>query len=277
MTGPIVVRGGGDIATGTIYKLCKSGYPVIILECENPTAIRRKAAFCEAARNGKSRVEDMECRLAGSAGEALERIRQQKTEKREPVMLVDEQAKCLELLKPEILIDGILAKQNLGTTKDMANLVIALGPGFTAGEDCDYVIETMRGHNLGRIIKKGCAAPNTGVPGLIKGIGKERVIHAPAAGIFHKRIHIAGVVKKGQVLGTIEKDGQKTEVTASIDGVLRGILLDGFPVWKGLKMADIDPRISEKNNCYTISDKARCIAGSVLELVVAYEKTNLPG
>ena len=275
MMRPIVVRGGGDIATGTIYRLCKSGYAVVILESSQPTAIRRKVAFCEAVYEGRTMVEDMPCVLTGSAKEALNLIGQQKKNERYPVLLVDEKAVSLETLKPNILIDGILAKKNLGTTKDMADLVIGFGPGFTAGEDVDYVIETMRGHDLARIIPEGSAVTNTGVPGIIAGIGAERVIHAPADGIFRKKAHIADLVKRKELLGVIEKDGRETPVSASIDGVLRGILRDQFPVYKGLKMADIDPRLSEKKNCFTISDKARCIAGSALELVVNYEKTHL--
>ena len=275
MIKPIVVRGGGDIATGTIYRLCKSGYPVLILETARPTAIRRKVAFCEAVYEGKLPVEDMCGTLVHSLEEATEKLNAQNAGNREPVLLVDEKAESLSVLKPDILIDGILAKRNMGTRKEMADLVIGFGPGFTAGEDVDYVIETMRGHNLARIIEKGSAMPNTGVPGIIAGVGAERVIHAPADGIFRKKAHISDQVKAGDILGVIEKNGYETPVLASIDGVLRGILRDGFTVFKGLKMADIDPRLSEKKNCFTISDKARCIAGSVLELVVAYEKTHI--
>lgn len=275
MRKPIVVRGGGDIATGTIYRLCKSGYPVLVLECSRPTAIRRKVAFCEAVYEGKSVVENMNCLLAGDVQEALGILEKQSMADQSPVLLVDETAACLDIIQPDILIDAILAKKNLGTVRNMAGLVIGLGPGFTAGEDVDYVIETMRGHDLGRIISSGCAMPNTGIPGLIGGIGAQRVIHAPADGIFHRKAKIADLVKTGDLLGIIEKNGKETPVPASIDGVLRGILRDRFPVYRGLKMADIDPRAEERKNCFTISDKARCIAGSVLELVVYYEKTHL--
>lgn len=271
---PVVIRGGGDLATGTIHRLCRSGYQVVILETARPTAIRRKAAFCEAVYEGAVQVEGMNCTLASDAAQAIEMLKEQQKKINtnfEPVLLVDGNADSLSVLKPDILIDAILAKRNLGTQKEMANLVIGLGPGFTAGVDVDYVIETMRGHNLGRIIEKGSAAPNTGIPGMIAGVGAERVIHAPADGVFHKTAHIADIVRQGDVLGIIEKDGLEVPVPASIDGVLRGILRNNFWVHKGLKMADIDPRLSEVKNCFTISDKARCIAGSVLELVAAYE------
>ena len=163
------------------------------------------------------------------------------------------------------MIDAILAKKNLGTSRDMAPLTVGLGPGFTAGEDVDYVIETMRGHNLGRIIKKGIALPNTGVPGLIAGIGKERVIHSPAAGNMKNICQIADLVEKDQVIAMVGD----TPVKATISGVIRGLIRDGYPVFEGMKIADIDPRAEQKKNCFTISDKARCIAGGVLEVLLS--------
>ena len=174
---PIIVRGGGDLATGTIHRLCRSGYPVIILECERPSAIRRLVSFCQAVYEGTMEVEGMTCRLTESFDQALEQVSWN-----HPQLIVDPQGKCLEKYHPDILVDGILAKKNLGTRRDMADLTIALGPGFTAGEDVDYVIETKRGHYLGRIITEGAAIPNTGVPGVIGGYGKERVIHSPCPG-----------------------------------------------------------------------------------------------
>ena len=264
---PIVVRGGGDLATGTILMLSRAGYPVIILETECPTAIRREAAFSEAVRFGTKTVENIVCRKVGNPEEALK-----EAAPCNPVLLVDENAESLAVLKPQILIDAVLAKKNLGTRKDMADLTIALGPGFCAGRDVDYVIETMRGHNLGRIISEGYALPNTGTPGVIAGYGKERVIHAPADGILKNRNNIGDIVEKDEPIAVIINSTGEVPVPASLSGVLRGILPDGFRVFKGLKMADIDPRISEKENCYTVSDKSRCIAGSVLELVCAYEK-----
>ena len=160
-----------------------------------------------------------------------------------------------------MLVDAILAKKNLGTTMDMAETVIALGPGFTAGVDAHLVIETQRGHNLGRVLTEGAAAPNTGIPGVIAGYGKERVIHAPAAGILQNKSKIGDLVEKGQTIAMIGD----VPVTATLTGVLRGLIRDGYPVTEGFKIADIDPRESEQKNCYTISDKARCIAGGVLE------------
>lgn len=268
LTRPIVVRGGGDLATGTIFMLSKAGYPVIILECQRPTAIRREAAFSEAAGAGEKRVEDVTCIKADDAGEALRLAKPGR-----PVLLIDETAESLTSIRPQVLIDAVIAKKNIGTRIDMAELTIALGPGFTAGKDVRFVIETMRGHHLGRIIPEGSAFPNTGIPGEVGGFARERVIHAPAAGILREVCHIGDLVSQGQTIAEIRpKDGSApVGVPASISGVLRGILPDGFDVPSGMKMADIDPRPGQRNNCYTISDKARCIGGSVLQLVSAYE------
>lgn len=257
----IIVRGGGDIATGTIYRLHQCGYPVLILETERPTAIRRKVAFCEAVYDKTAVVEGVTCRRV----ESMEQCREAWNRKEIPLM-VDKEAKIIEKIHPDVVIDGILAKRNLGTNRDMAPLTIALGPGFCAGKDVDYVVETMRGHQLGRILDQGFAIPNTGIPGVIGGYGAERVIHAPASGRISVHAQIGDLVQEGQVIAHIGD----TEVKASLTGVLRGIIRDGFAVSKGLKMADIDPRKEQRNNCDTISDKARCIAGSVLELVVKH-------
>lgn len=264
---PIIVRGGGDLATGTIYKLSKSGYPVIILESEKPSAIRRLVSFCQAVYEGTMEVEGMVCTRVKSFEEALER-----SAPGNPVLLADKEGSCLKTYHPEILIDGILAKKNLGTRRDMAELTIALGPGFEAGNDVDYVIETKRGHYLGRIIESGFAIANTGIPGVIGGYGKERVIHAPCNGVFHQRHEIGDWVEAGESIGWIETEQGTVEVCTEIPGVLRGIIQDGFLVTEHFKTADVDPRKESAAYCALISDKARCIAGSVLELVSAYEK-----
>jgi xanthine dehydrogenase accessory factor len=166
------------------------------------------------------------------------------------------------------VVDAILAKKNLGTDRSMAPITVALGPGFTAGEDVDAVIETKRGHNLGRVLWQGCAAPNTGIPGLIGGYGKERVIHSPAEGILRNVCKITDPVKKGQLIAVVETENGNVPVTASLDGLLRGLIREGYPVTKEFKIADIDPRTEEYQNCFTISDKARCIAGGVLEAIL---------
>lgn len=259
----IVVRGGGDLATGTIYKLKKSGFPVLILEVENPSAIRRNVAFCEAVYQGSQTVEDMTCYLAQSLEQA-----QQFLEEGKLAVLVDPTVESIFKLKPLAVVDAILAKKNLGTNRTLAPITIALGPGFVAGEDVDAVIETKRGHNLGRVIRTGSAAPNTGIPGVIGGFGKERVIHCPAKGILRNVKKITDTVSKGDVIAVVETETGEIPVEATLDGILRGLIRDGYPVKVGFKMADIDPRAEEYNNCFTISDKARCIAGGVLEAIL---------
>lgn len=263
----IIVRGGGDIATGTIYKLSRSGYPVLVLESEHPSAIRRKVAFSEAVYDGKSQVEDMLCFYADNLSEARRIL-----EQGYPALMKDPECRVLEEIRPWALVDGILAKKNLGTHRGMADKTIALGPGFTAGEDVDLVVETMRGHNLGRLISQGAALPNTGVPGKIGGYDKERVVYAPAVGRVHIICDIGAKVTKGQAIAEIVTGTERMPVTAAISGLVRGMIREGFPVTEGFKMADVDPREEEYKNCFTISDKARCIAGSVLEGLLYLEQ-----
>ena len=263
----IIVRGGGDLATGTIYKLKKSGFPVLILEVENPSAIRRNVAFSEAIYQGQQTVEDMTCFRADSLQQAENFLQEDKL-----TILVDPKGEAIAKLKPLAVVDAIIAKRNLGTAKTMAPITVALGPGFVAGEDVDAVVETKRGHNLGRVIWSGSAAPNTGVPGLIGGFGKERVMHSPAQGILKNVKKITDTVTKGEVIAVIETGSDMVPVEASLDGILRGLIRDGYPVTKGFKIADIDPRSEEYENCFTISDKARCIAGGVLEAILQLKK-----
>ena len=259
----IIVRGGGDLATGTIYKLKKSGFPVLILEAANPSAIRRNVAFCEAVYQRMQTVEDMTCYLAESAEQAEQFLTEGKL-----TALVDPMGASIGKLKPLAVVDAILAKKNLGTNRSMAPITVALGPGFVAGEDADAVIETKRGHNLGRVLWHGSAAPNTGIPGIIGGFGKERVIHCPATGILRNVKSITDTVSKGDVIAVVETENGDVPVNATLDGILRGLIRDGYPVTTGFKIADIDPRADEYNNCFTISDKARCIAGGVLEAIL---------
>ncbi len=259
----VIVRGGGDIATGTIYKLYQCGFRVLVLETENPSAIRRNVAFSEAVYNGTQIVENLTCYLAKTVDEAVSMLEEGKL-----VMLIDPIGESIDKLKPMAVVDGILAKKNLGTNREMAPITVALGPGFTAGEDVDAVIETMRGHSLGRVIYEGQAIANTGIPGMVGGYTKERVIHSPAAGVMRNVSKITDTVKKGEVIAFIETETEKVPVEATIDGLLRGLIRDGYPVTKGFKIADIDPRLNEFDNCFTISDKARCIAGGVVEAIL---------
>ena len=270
----IVVRGAGDLATGTIHRLKKAGFRLLVLEAEHPAAIRRQVALSEAVYAGSARVEDVEAvRMDVDLAEKKNRkeLLQPEMEriwKKDGVpVLVDPAGLSIAALRPAVVVDAILAKKNLGTTKEMAPLVIALGPGFTAGEDVDVVIETKRGHNLGRVIRSGSAVPNTGIPGIIGGYGKERVMHAQAEGILRNAASIGDIVEARAVIAEIETENGTVPVEASLSGLLRGLIRDGYPVTKGFKIADIDPRKEELQNCFTISDKARCIAGSVLEVI----------
>ena len=259
----ILVRGGGDLATGTIHRLWSAGLKVLVLEAEQPAAIRRQVSVSEAVYEGEAVVEGMRATLVQTLDEAVVVWCRGDV----PVM-VDPKGALIPQVRPAVVVDAILAKRNLGTTRDMAPLTIALGPGFTAGEDVDFVVETKRGHRLGRIIREGIAVPNTGVPGVIGGYSSERVVHAAREGIFHELRAIGDVVEPGDVIAEIEAfDGTRTPVTTCIGGILRGLLRDGHPVTMGFKVADVDPRREELENCFLISDKARCIAGSVLELV----------
>ena len=260
----IIVRGAGDISTGTIHRLFRAGFPVLALETDHPSAIRRKVAFSEAVYDGTATVEGITAVRISGLREMTAVL-----EKGQLPLLVDPEGQSIRQLCPTVVVDAILAKKNLGTSMDMADLTIALGPGFEAGKDVRYVIETMRGHDLGRIISSGFAAPNTGVPGLIGGFGAERVIHSPAAGVFHMKRDIGDLVQEGEAVGTVTAPEGEIPVTTRISGILRGIIRDGYPVTRGFKLADVDPRLEELKNCFTISDKARCIAGSVLELVCA--------
>lgn len=270
----IVVRGAGDLATGTIHRLKKAGFRLLVLEAEHPAAIRRQVALSEAVYAGSARVEDVEAvRMDVDLAEKKNRkeLLEQEMEriwKKDGVpVLVDPAGLSIAALRPAVVVDAILAKKNLGTTKEMAPLVIALGPGFTAGEDVDVVIETKRGHNLGRVIRSGSAVPNTGIPGIIGGYGKERVMHAQAEGILRNVASIGDIVEARAVIAEIETEKGTVPVEASLSGLLRGLIRDGYPVTKGFKIADIDPRKEELQNCFTISDKARCITGSVLEVI----------
>lgn len=263
----VIVRGGGDIATGIVQKLYRSGFGVVILETEKPSAIRRQVALSEAVYEGISKVEDMTCRRCENFS-AVQKI----IAKGEIPLLVDPQGKSLEKVKPWAVVDAILAKRNLGTTRTMAPKTIGVGPGFTAGVDVDLVVETMRGHNLGRLILEGSAEPNTGVPGLIAGYGAERVIHAPVSGKLKHLHKIGDLVEEGEPIAAIVTAKGEISVPASLTGLLRGLLRAGYQVSPGFKIADIDPRKDQLKNCFTISDKARCIGGAVLEGLLYLEE-----
>ncbi len=262
----VVVRGAGDLATGAITALHRAGYDVVATEVEKPTVIRRTVAFAEALYTGSMTIEGVKCTVAESAEDCRNILKMG-----EVALIADKDGNIIKEMKPTVVVDAILAKKNLGTKLDMAPFVVALGPGFTAGVDSSVVIETMRGHNLARIIYSGSALPNTGVPGLIAGCGKERVMHTPTSGVFKENAKIGDIVKKGDIIAWVDS----TPVYASIDGKLRGLLHSGLSVPEHFKAADIDPRGEEVDHA-TISDKARAIGNSVVvavdEFFSSYEK-----
>ena len=269
----IIVRGGGDLATGVISVLHKAGFGVLSLETEMPSAIRRSVAFSEACYEGSSEREGIKCVLCEDLSSALKEI-----DSVNVAMLKDPECSVLSKMRPFALVDAIIAKKNMGTRKDMADIVVALGPGFEAGVDADIVVETKRGHNLGRLYETGFAIPNSGVPGLIAGHSSDRVIHASAKGVLYNRSSIGDIVEEGQTIAVIREDsGAEHEVKATFTGLLRGLIRDSFPVTEGFKIADIDARKEEHDNCFTISDKARSLGGSTLcAIMYVAAKKNIP-
>ena len=251
----VLLRGGGDLASGVAWRLHQCGFGVLITEIARPLSVRRKVSFCEAVYDGEAHVEGVGALLVRSYDEA-------------PAvwemgcipLLVDPSCQVRHAMGPEVMVDAIIAKKNLGTSMDDAPLVIALGPGFEVGRDAHFVVETNRGHHLGRLLLSGSAEPNTGVPGPVLGISTERVLRAPGDGVWENSREIGDLVNPGDPLGTVAG----LPVKALIGGVVRGLIRGGLPVEKGLKIGDIDPR-GNVNHCYAVSEKSLAIAGGVLE------------
>ena len=261
----VIVRGAGDLATGVMVRLHRAGFPVVALEIAAPTTIRRTVAFSEAVFDGEAVVEGVRARRAKSPGEAMRVVRAGAI----PV-LVDPDCRSLDALCPRVLVDAIIAKRNTGTTASMAPIVIALGPGFEAPRDAHAVVETNRGHGLGRVILAGSAEPNTGVPGIVAGHGTARVVHARVAGIARGIASIGDVVRAGTALLALRdpRTGAETVEVSPLDGVLRGLIRPGLAVPAGMKIADVDPR-GRPEYCRTVSDKALAVAGGVLEAILS--------
>ena len=255
----IAVKGAGEMATGTAWRLFQSNFKnIYMMEIPSPMAVRRQVSFCEAVHDGEIIVEGVRAKKSLHVDE----IPGAWEDNTIPV-LVDPEWNVIKKIQPHVVIDACIAKKNLGTNLSEAPLVIGLGPGFEAGKDVHMVIETNRGHNLGRIILKGCPEPNTGVPGNTSGYTHERVLRAPCAGTFHSDLSIGEMVKKGQVVGYVDD----TPVKVEIDGVLRGQIRSNTLVENKLKIGDIDPR-GNIEHCTTISDKARAVGGSLLEAIL---------
>lgn len=258
----VLIRGAGDLATGVAIRLMRAGMDVVLTEIATPTAIRRTVAFSEAIRQGETSVEGVKAKRAENAKDAL-----CFTEAGVAAVLIDPEAKCREELRPGALVDAILAKRNTGTKITDAPAVVALGPGFTAGGDCHAAVETMRGHDLGRVYYEGSPLPNTGTPGEIGGKGMERLLRAPADGIFTGKKQIGELVEAGEIVAEVNGVPMK----AAIAGVLRGLLPDGIYVKESMKSGDIDPR-GNIEACFTVSDKARALGGAVLEAILHFTK-----
>ncbi len=263
----VVVRGGGDVATGIIVRLHQAGFKVIVLETAEPTVIRRTVACAECLFSGEVEVEGIRARQVSSAEEAL-----RMTQENFIPVLIDPEGKYIKQIRPFIVVDAIMAKRNIGTDLGVAPLVIGVGPGFTAGLDVHAVVETKRGHHLGRVYYEGSAQPDTGVPGEIAGVSKKRVIHSPADGVFIPEKEIGDEVEAEDILGYVGN----VAVKAPLRGVLRGLIQKEAKVYQGMKIGDVDPRCI-KEYCWTVSDKARAVGGGVLEAILHLGETNQEG
>lgn len=258
-----LIRGAGDLATGVALSLHHAGFRIVMTELGQPTAIRRTVAFSEAVFDGRQTVEGVTAIL--SDGHDLEKI----LDEGRIAVVVDPDSAIRAAFAPTVTVDAIIAKRNLGTTRDFAPIVIGCGPGFHAGDDVDAVVETMRGHELGRIIRAGSAQENTGVPGEIGGRTAERILRAPAAGSVVLKRRIGDLVDTGDLVMAVGD----APVAAPLSGCVRGLIREGLAVAGGMKIGDIDPR-GESRYCFVVSDKARAIGRAALEaaLIIGRER-----
>ena len=255
----VLIRGAGEMASGVAHRLHQSHFKICMTEISHPLAVRREVTFSEAIYEGEKKVEGIRARLISKPEEIESAWKGGEI----PILVDPDGKKARNFLKPDVLIDAIMAKKNLGTQISDAPLVIGLGPGFSAGKDVHIVLETNRGHNLGKIILNGAAEPDTGIPGEIGGYTIERLLRTMKKGIFHPQKSIGERVNKGSVVAVVDD----FPVIAKISGVVRGLLREGVEVKKGMKVGDIDPR-GKREHCFTISDKARAIGGGVLEAIL---------
>ena len=256
-TEKVVVRGAGEMASGVIHRLFKEGYDIIALEQENPCCVRRQVCFAEAIYSGEIEIEGVKAKLARDYDEALLLLKSDIV----PI-LIDPEVKSLEFFSPDILIDGRMLKRDIDIEKDMAELVIGLGPGFRPGDNCHLAIETNRGPDLGKAFENRPPQEDTAIPSPVKGFTTQRVLRSPANGVVNCRNDLGDRVNKNDIVA--EVDG--IPVRGEIDGILRGLCHDGIMVTKDQKIGDIDPR-GERELCFRISDKARAIADGVLESI----------
>ena len=259
--GRILIKGAGEHASGTAHRLFRAGFRVAMTEVAWPAAVRRAVSFCAAIQHGVTCVEGVPARAWDlSDAPALEAF-----DWTHVPVLVDPDGRLLASWRPDVVIDGRILKRNRDNSLDDAPLVIGLGPGLEAGRDVHLVVETSRGHDLGRVIEHGAAAPDTGVPGRIAGFGVERVLRAPAEGVLETERRIGDLVRAGDRIAAVAG----LPVPAAIPGVIRGLLRGGHRVTAGQKIGDIDPR-GDVGYCWTLSDKTRTISGAVLEAVVRF-------
>ena len=255
----ILIRGGGDLASGVAVRLHHSGFDVVITELAQPLVVRRTVSFAEAVPEGRVEVEGITGELVDSPENARETIKTGNI----PV-LIDPELSCLKFLRPDVVVDARMRKKSPETGKDLATLVIGLGPGFTAGENCHAAIETNRGHNLGRVLWAGTPQPDTGIPGTVMGYSQERILRAPVDGELVSGAKIGDKVKNGTIVALVGGHS----VLARFDGILRGMIRPGSAVKRGMKIGDIDPR-GDPNMVFLVSDKSRAIGGAVLEAILA--------
>lgn len=263
----VLLKGAGDLGTGVAWRLHKAGFRVLITELARPLVVRRTVAFATAVDEGEMTVEGVIARRAESMEQACMFIDQGMV----PV-LVDPETHSRAIFKPDVLVDAIVAKRNTGTRIDDAPFVVALGPGFTPRVDCHAVVETNRGHHLGRVWWDRPAEADTGVPGEIGGKRGERVLKAPCSGVVEGVKRIGDPVKTGEVIARVKCSGRSThctEVLAPFKGILRGLVRDGMPVEVGMKIGDVDAR-ADRDACFTISDKSLAVGGGVLEAVLTW-------
>lgn len=255
-----MIRGGGDLATGVGWRLHRAGFPIVVTELPRPLAVRRSVSFAEAVYAGEVEVEGLRARLVATASAALRTVADENV----PV-LPDAEGSAIRDIRPLVLVDARMAKRNLGTRIDDAPLVIGLGPGFLAGVDCHAVVETCRGHHLGRALWRGSAAADTGQPEAVDGHAAERVLRAPRSGVITAHHAIGDAVAEGDTVADVGGE----PIRAPFGGVLRGIVHDGLEVEAGVKVGDIDPR-GIRHHCFEISDKALAIGGGVSEAVLTW-------
>ena len=264
----IAVKGAGDLATGVIHRLTRAGFRVMASELAQPTVLRRTVAFAEAVTLGRITVEGLTACHVSTRDEVLQAF-----ERGEIPIVVDPGGAFIKSMHPTVLIEATLSKRNSGITIHDAPIIIALGPGYEAGKDAHAVIETNRGHNLGRVYTQGRAEPNTGVPGMVGGYAAERLLRAPCAGLLYGLRRIGDQVQAGETVALVKDGESSSPIIAAISGILRGLVRDELPVHAGMKVGDIDPRAT-REHCFTISDKSRAIGGGVLEAVMYFLYTS---